>query len=194
MAFLCELERKRAKDLERLADRLKNSDEQIFTLDAFEGNRTVTEWCSHCESEITMEWDVEKQGYKAYCPSCGRRLMLCSDCKERGYTCDYDGDLDFCRHNNPKTDAEKKGKDVPDIDDGKKIAEDCRTCAMEKAPVYEHCLSCLKRGDFSFWQPKQEKDCDTCLYGDADNISCFSCYQDGEMTNWEPKEGDDGNK
>ena len=41
----------------------------------------VTEWCPHCESEITMTWDVESMGYKAFCPVCGERLMLCDMCQ-----------------------------------------------------------------------------------------------------------------
>ena len=71
---------------------------------------TVTEVCPHCEEEITMEWDVETRGYKAYCPVCGGRLMLCDECfhGEPGYSCDYDSETDTCRHNKPKvlTDGE----------------------------------------------------------------------------------------
>ena len=39
----------------------------------------VTEWCPHCESEITMTWDVQSMGYKAFCPVCGERLMHCDE-------------------------------------------------------------------------------------------------------------------
>ena len=65
----------------------------------------VTEWCPHCESEITMTWDVQSMGYKAFCPVCGERLMLCDECQHSGpngeYTdrCNYDSKTDTCRHN-----------------------------------------------------------------------------------------------
>lgn len=48
-----------------------------------------------------MNWDVNKQGYQAFCPVCGKRLMLCSECLDaedntaRGM-CDYDSDTDSC--------------------------------------------------------------------------------------------------
>ena len=65
--------------------------------------KTVTEFCSECDREITTEWDVETDGYKTYCPSCGNRLMLCDECQHRkGYyhdDCDYDGSTDTCRFN-----------------------------------------------------------------------------------------------
>ena len=54
----------------------------------------VVEFCPHCETEVSMEWDVETYGYKAYCPYCGKRLMLCSEC---GGDCDYENDR--CRYN-----------------------------------------------------------------------------------------------
>ena len=72
---------------------------------------TVTEVCPYCEEEITMEWDVTNRGYKAYCPVCGSRLMLCDECQhgEPGYSCNYNSETDTCRHNRPKfwTDGEK---------------------------------------------------------------------------------------
>ena len=62
---------------------------------------TVTEVCPHCESEITMEWNVKTLGYKAYCPVCGNRLMLCDECQhgKPGHICDYDSNKDTCRFN-----------------------------------------------------------------------------------------------
>ena len=70
----------------------------------------VTEVCPHCESEVTLGWDVEERGYKAYCPVCGGRLMLCDECQHRGpdgeYTgdCDYNAETDSCRFNHPGDD------------------------------------------------------------------------------------------
>lgn len=67
----------------------------------------VTEVCPHCESEVTLGWDVEERGYKAFCPVCGGRLMLCDECQHRGpggeYTgdCDYNAETDSCRFNHP---------------------------------------------------------------------------------------------
>lgn len=63
----------------------------------------ITETCPHCESEITMTWDVSSRGYHAFCPVCGERLMLCDECLHSGpngeYTglCDYDSKTDTCR-------------------------------------------------------------------------------------------------
>lgn len=59
----------------------------------------VTELCPHCESEVTLQWDVKDRGYKAYCPVCGKRLMLCLACRGDGYGCDYDTETDECRWN-----------------------------------------------------------------------------------------------
>ena len=75
---------------------------------------TVTEVCPHCESEITMEWDVKTRGHKAVCPVCGNRLMLCDECQhgEPGHRCDYDSDTDTCRFNRlPLEKGEKDGTD-----------------------------------------------------------------------------------
>lgn len=65
----------------------------------------VTEFCSQCMREIELRWDPKADGFKAYCPHCGGRLMLCDACLhadeyglERGQ-CDYDSDNDTCRHN-----------------------------------------------------------------------------------------------
>ncbi|MDE7244129.1 MAG: helix-turn-helix transcriptional regulator [Oscillospiraceae bacterium] len=60
---------------------------------------TVTEFCPHCETEIEMRWDTDKQGFKAFCPSCGQRLMLCDECHQLGGGCDYSSDTDSCKFN-----------------------------------------------------------------------------------------------
>lgn len=60
----------------------------------------VTEVCSNCESEIEMRWSVKDLGYKATCPVCGERLMLCDEClhagDNEGGRCDYDSKTDTC--------------------------------------------------------------------------------------------------
>lgn len=63
----------------------------------------VTELCPHCETEVEMSWCVEAHGYKAYCPYCGKRLMLCDECQhpngEYCGDCDYSSEGDCCRYN-----------------------------------------------------------------------------------------------
>lgn len=65
----------------------------------------VTEMCPHCESEIQMHWNTDERGFKAFCPVCGKRLMLCDECRHTcddecpGGVCDYNGQTDTCRHN-----------------------------------------------------------------------------------------------
>lgn len=60
----------------------------------------VTELCPWCEEEIALKWDIGRLGYQAYCPVCGGRLMLCSECLDTGDNtggmCDYDSDTDSC--------------------------------------------------------------------------------------------------
>lgn len=62
----------------------------------------VTEFCPNCDMEITMTWDVKELGYKAYCPVCGNRLMLCDECLhpdgEFFDSCDYCSSTDTCKH------------------------------------------------------------------------------------------------
>lgn len=70
-------------------------------------SRIVTEFCPHCQTEIEMAWDVKTRGYKAYCPVCGERLMLCDACQhneddEYLDDCDYDSCSDSCRWNKNK--------------------------------------------------------------------------------------------
>ena len=42
--------------------------------------KTTVEYCSECDTENEFRWDVEIDGYKAYCPHCGKALMLCDGC------------------------------------------------------------------------------------------------------------------
>lgn len=43
----------------------------------------VVEYCSECETENEFRWDVNAEGFKAYCPHCGAVLMLCDECVHR---------------------------------------------------------------------------------------------------------------
>lgn len=40
----------------------------------------VVEVCPHCDAEVVMRWDVDEDGFKAFCPYCGKELMLCDEC------------------------------------------------------------------------------------------------------------------
>lgn len=66
-----------------------------------------TEVCPHCDSEITLIWDVDNDGYRVFCPSCGEEIMLCDACLHAddnpGGKCDFKTDFDgnptcFRRH------------------------------------------------------------------------------------------------
>lgn len=62
--------------------------------------KKVTEQCPHCDEEVTIIWDVREYGYKAYCPVCGEKLMLCSECQsgKNPPICNYYSETDSCRH------------------------------------------------------------------------------------------------
>ena len=72
-------------------------------LEDFDRTYIVTEVCYECESEIQMIWDTDERGYKAYCPVCGSKLMLCDECQhsEDYEGCDYCADTDSCFRNPP---------------------------------------------------------------------------------------------
>ena len=59
----------------------------------------VTEYCPHCENEVSMFWNVSEFGYKAFCPHCGKRLMLCDECCHENGDCEVNCDFfsDTCR-------------------------------------------------------------------------------------------------
>ncbi len=69
--------------------------------------RWVIELCQNCDTEVEMVWDVKKYGYKAFCPHCGERLMLCDECQhgdvEDADNCDYNSETDSCRFDPEKT-------------------------------------------------------------------------------------------
>ena len=61
-------------------------------------NFEVTEVCPHCDREITLIWDVDNDGYRVFCPSCGEEIMLCDVCLHAddnlGGKCDFKADFD----------------------------------------------------------------------------------------------------
>lgn len=65
------------------------------------------EYCSVCEREIELRWDINVDGFQAHCPVCGSRLMLCDACMHRFGECvddcDYGmyEDKTICRFTRP---------------------------------------------------------------------------------------------
>jgi len=49
--------------------------------------KMIAEVCPHCDREQYMRWDVEEQGYEAYCPSCGGKMLICSECMNETADC-----------------------------------------------------------------------------------------------------------
>lgn len=51
----------------------------------------AVECCPECGAENIIRWDVEKDGYVAYCPHCGSKMMLCDECMhaEDAKICDW---------------------------------------------------------------------------------------------------------
>lgn len=81
--------------METIQPILENETGKCFYLPKTE---MVTEYCSECESEVTLFWNIREDGMKAYCPVCGKRLMLCDMCPKRK-SCDYDEKTDACFFN-----------------------------------------------------------------------------------------------
>lgn len=40
----------------------------------------IVECCSLCDTENEIRWDVETEGYEAFCPHCGQPMLICSEC------------------------------------------------------------------------------------------------------------------
>lgn len=59
----------------------------------------VVEVCPECGAENVMTWDVEKEGYVAYCPHCGSKMMLCDECihSDDAPICDWNPCNGCCR-------------------------------------------------------------------------------------------------
>ena len=105
--------------------------------------RLVTEVCPNCDNEVSMVWDVEQNGYKATCPYCGGRLMLCDECQHPNgaYSddCDYDALTKSCRYNCAANyqEAEKVVK---------LLSQFCKGRAQQAARLKLHsaCIGCGK--------------------------------------------------
>lgn len=57
-------------------------------------NGYIVEWCINCNKQITMLWDPEEDGLTAFCPYCGKKMMLCEQCCG---DCDYSYGFDICK-------------------------------------------------------------------------------------------------
>ena len=79
----------------------------------------VLKLCSHCNKEGEMQWDVEKDGYRAFCPYCGKFLMLCDASLhlsgEDDSFCDYNGYTDSCKYD---VKGKQKTKQLKGISNG----------------------------------------------------------------------------
>lgn len=89
----------------------------------------VTELCPHCGSEIEMRWDTDTRGFKAFCPVCGGRLMLCDECRHipngecaGGGICDYSSQTDSCRHN-PQAKEKLAAEDMQTLEARDKVLQ-----------------------------------------------------------------------
>jgi len=83
----------------------------------------ITELCPHCNKENTIERVVKKEGYRAFCPSCGKWMMLCSECMTDEF-CDYSSDEDICYRQ-----VEEMWKELEDVpldenEEGREYFED----------------------------------------------------------------------
>ncbi len=53
----------------------------------------VVEWCDNCNTQVTMLWNPAADGLAAYCPFCGRELLLCDSCH---FSCDMEYGTGVC--------------------------------------------------------------------------------------------------
>lgn len=76
---------KAARTLSELEELLSREKDPEITKSSRDNE--VTECCPHCDSEITVLWNVEQDGYQIFCPNCGETIMLCSMCDRE--PCDW---------------------------------------------------------------------------------------------------------
>lgn len=140
----------------------------------------VAEWCPNCNTEIEMAWDVEVLGYKAYCPVCGKRLMLCDACQhtpDGEYTddCDYNTVKDTCKYNRNE-EFEYLLKFAGEAD----LSEEVLRLQLKSlwsayclhknfdADTLQYDLACR-----DLWEKVEEKD--TACWGDFDSFENYLC-------------------
>lgn len=114
--------------------------------------KSVTEVCPSCEREVTLEWNIEQDGFKAFCPYCGERLMLCDECRhcDGEGDCDYESKTDSCRHNPPKPERVMTNEEKIKNMSREELAEflydiDWRGVpCCDKSNCIEQCLKCVQ--------------------------------------------------
>lgn len=96
------------EDARRVAKEIANKYQQDIYINTVIGEAVVdyespdeeaetTELCPDCETEVTVKAS-RNNGYKAVCPVCHGKLMLCSLCRITSKSgCDYDTATDTCR-------------------------------------------------------------------------------------------------
>lgn len=76
--------------------------------------KEVVEYCSECENEVILHWDTEVDGFEVVCPYCGKKLMLCDECRhtvcEDGepHDCDWCDKSQTCHRCRSEIEAKKK--------------------------------------------------------------------------------------
>lgn len=95
----------------KAARTLSELEELLFrenTLEITKSSRDndVTEYCPHCDREITVSWNVEQDGYQIFCPNCGETIMLCSMCDQK--PCDWTEN--GCKYSDDRYGKRKDGR------------------------------------------------------------------------------------
>lgn len=68
----------------------------------------ITERCPHCETEVSLFWNTEQQGFVIYCPNCGKPILLCDECKHTDgetHDCDWSSETGRCHRSKPMSPA-----------------------------------------------------------------------------------------
>lgn len=86
-------------------DKCPNCESRVFPeneADHEEADHEVTEWCPHCEHEVTVQWNIDDDGMQIYCPYCGKPIMLCSYCDVRdGGKCNWK-EISGCKYSDDR--------------------------------------------------------------------------------------------
>ena len=95
-AIETKFERKKAEAVLKVG-RIKDEDPEVIPIQ----NTLVSELCPECDTEITVSWDVDTDGFEIFCPNCGKPMVLCSACHDRedeedGCYCMWDDDQQSC--------------------------------------------------------------------------------------------------
>lgn len=101
---------KAAKTLPELEELLSRENTPEITRSSQDNE--VTEYCPHCDREITVSWNVEQDGYQIFCPNCGEPIMLCSMCDRE--PCDWTEN--GCKYSDDRYGKRKDGRGKDEAD------------------------------------------------------------------------------